>query len=171
MLLFSSCLTLVIALCPRPSHARDDGHWAERVGPQIAEWMGSLMQPDTVKSGSPYSCCGEADAYWADDVHVATGHNGEKFIIARITDTRDDAQLGNRQHEELGTEYVVPANKIVGFEQRLRGNPTGHTVIFLAAQLWVMEKRVKRDVICFVPTRWGSRATVSEQARGQRQTA
>ena len=155
VLLFLCCLTLVIALCPRPSHARDDGHWAERVGPQIAERMGSLMQPDTVKSGSPYSCCGEADAYWADDVHVATGHNGEKFIIARITDTRDDAQLGNRQHEELGTEYVVPANKIVGFEQRLRGNPTGHTVIFLAAPLWVMEKRVKRDVICFVPDEMG----------------
>jgi len=120
VLLFSSCLTLVIALCPRPSHARDDGHWAERVGPQIAEWMGSLMQPDTVKSGSPYSCCGEADAYWADDIHVATGHNGEKFIIARITDNRDDAQLGNRQHEEVGTEYIVPPNKIVGFEQWLR---------------------------------------------------
>ena len=132
----------VIALCPRPSHARDDGHWAERVGPEVAEWMGSLMQPDTVKDGAGYSCCGEAD-----DVHVATGHNGEKFIIARITDTRDDAKLAGRQHEEVGTEYVIPQNKIVGFEQRLRGNPTGHTVIFLAAQLWVMEKRVKSDVI------------------------
>ena len=110
------------------------------------------MQPDTVKSGSPYSCCGEADAYWADDVHVATGHNGEKFIMARITDTRDDAKLGNRPHEEVGTEYVVPPNKIVGFEQRLRGNPTGHTVIFLAAPLWT---GIKRDVICFVPDEMG----------------
>jgi hypothetical protein len=32
-------------------------------------------------------------------VHVATGHTGEKFIIAGITDSRDDAQLGNRQHD------------------------------------------------------------------------
>jgi hypothetical protein len=97
------------------------------VGKEVAEWMGSLLQPDTVKNGNGYSCCGEADAYWADDVHVATGYNGEKFIIARITDTRDDATLGNRQHEEVGTEYVIPSNKIVGFEQRRRGNPTGRT--------------------------------------------
>jgi hypothetical protein len=113
------------------------------------------MQPDTVKNGNGYSCCGEADAYWADDVHVATGYNGEKFIIARITDTRDDATLGNRQHEEVGTEYVIPSNKIVGFEQRLRGYPTGHTVIFLAAPVLIMDRRLKRDVICFVPDEMG----------------
>ena len=138
VLLFSFCSILVMALWLRSSYARDDGHWPERVGPQIAEWMGSLMQPDAVKNGSGYSCCGEADAYWADDVHVATGLNGEKFIIARITDTRDDAQLAGRQHEEVGTEYVIPPNKIVGFEQRLRRNPTGHTVIFLAARVRIM---------------------------------
>jgi hypothetical protein len=103
-----------------------------------------------------YSCCGEADAYWADDVHVATGHNGEKFILARITDTRDDASLAGRQHEEVGTEYVIPPNKIVGFEQRLRGNPTGHTVIFLAAPIHdIMGRTLKRDVICFVPDQTG----------------
>jgi hypothetical protein len=155
LLLFSFCVALVMTLCVRGSYARDDGHWAERVGPQIAEWMGSLMQPDTVKNGSGYSCCGEADAYWADDVHVATGHNGEKFIIARITDTRDDANLGGRPHEEMGTQYVIPLNKIVGFEQRLRGNPTGHTVIFLAAPGRVMGRTLKREVICFVPNDMG----------------
>ncbi len=61
--------------------------------------MGSLMQPDTVRNGYGQSCCGQADAYWADDVHVATGHNGEKYTIARITDTRDDGNLAGRQHE------------------------------------------------------------------------
>jgi len=95
---------LAMTLCVSAGYARDDGHWAERVGPEVAEWMGSLMQPDTVKNGNGYSCCGEADAYWADDVHVATGHNGEKFIVARITDTRDDAQLAGRQHEEDGRD-------------------------------------------------------------------
>jgi hypothetical protein len=70
---------------------------------------------------------------------------------ARITDTRDDASLGGRPHEKLGTEYVIPPNKIVGFEQRLRGNPTGHTVIFLAAPGRAMGRMLKRDVICFVP--------------------
>jgi hypothetical protein len=106
--LFSFCFVLLMTLRVPGSYARDDGHWAERVGPQITEWMGGLMQPDTVKNGIGRSCCGEADAYWADDVHVASGHNGEKFIIVRITDTRDDAELAGRQHEELGTEYVIP---------------------------------------------------------------
>jgi len=153
--LFLWCAALVMTLCARSSYARDDGHWAERVGPQIAEWMASLLQPDTVKNGGGYSCCGEADAYWADDVHVATGHNGEKFTIARITDTRDDASLAGRPHEKLGTEYVIPPNKIVGFEQRLRGNPTGHAVIFLAAPGRIMGRTPKRDVICFVPDDMG----------------
>jgi hypothetical protein len=148
--LFSFTLAVVTALCVRGSYARDDGHWAERVGPEVAEWMGSLMQPDTVKDGAGYSCCGEAD-----DVHVATGHNGEKFIIARITDTRDDAKLAGRQHEEVGTEYVIPQNKIVGFEQRLRGNPTGRAIIFLAGPMRVGENTIKRPVICFVPNDMG----------------
>jgi hypothetical protein len=86
--LFLCCAALVMTLCARSSFARDDGHWVERVGPQIAEWMASLRQPDTVKNGAGYSCCGEADAYWADDVHVATGHNGEKFTRADYRYTR-----------------------------------------------------------------------------------
>jgi hypothetical protein len=154
-MLFWFCLAVFMALGVRGSYARDDGHWAERVGKDIAEWMASLMQPDTVKDGAGYSCCGEADAYWADDVHVATGHNGEKFIIARITDTRDDDELAYREHEDVGTEYIIPPNKIVGFEQRLRGNPTGHTIIFLAAPIRFMDRKLKRDVICFVPDEMG----------------
>jgi len=86
---------------------------------------------------------------------ASDGRNGEKFIIARITDTRDDATLANRQHEEVGTEYVIPPNKIVGFEQRLRGNPTGHTIIFLAGPITLMDRTLKREVICFVPDEMG----------------
>jgi hypothetical protein len=62
VLLFSSCVALVTTLCGRATYARDDGHWAERVGPEVAHWMGSLMQPDTVTNGNGISCCGEADA-------------------------------------------------------------------------------------------------------------
>ena len=53
LFLLSFCLALAVALYPRQGHARDDGHWAERVGPDVAEWMGSLMQPDTVKKRQP----------------------------------------------------------------------------------------------------------------------
>ena len=41
--------------------ARDFGQW-EATDPQIREWYQALMQPDN----PAVSCCGEADAYWAD---------------------------------------------------------------------------------------------------------
>ena len=137
------------------AQARDDGHWEERVGVEIAKWMGALVQPDTMWKNGDHMvgtpCCGEADAYWADDVHVYTSHDGDKFVAARITDTRDDKALANRAHEEVGTEYIIPPNKVVGFEQSERGNPTGHAVIFLGTATAVGKRAGARPVLCFVP--------------------
>jgi len=48
--------------------ARDMGQW-ETVDPQIRQWYQALMQPDVPNA----SCCGEADAYWADEIHVRDG--------------------------------------------------------------------------------------------------
>ncbi len=44
------------------------------------------------------SCCGEADAYWADAFEATS--NGD--YIAIITDPRDDEPLG-RIHRDIGT--------------------------------------------------------------------
>ena len=49
-------------------NARDLGQWGA-VNPAIREWYQALMQPDVPNA----SCCGEADAYWADEVHVRDG--------------------------------------------------------------------------------------------------
>ena len=49
-------------------NARDLGQW-EAVNPEIRQWYQALMQPDVPSA----SCCGDADAYWADDVHVRDG--------------------------------------------------------------------------------------------------
>ena len=43
------------------ANARDLGQW-ELVNPEVREWYQALMQPDNPAA----SCCGEADAYWAD---------------------------------------------------------------------------------------------------------
>ena len=75
------------------------------------------MQPDYPLA----PCCGEADSYWADGVEVKDGE-----VIAIITDTRPDLPLG-RPHVPVGTRIVVPPNKL----KWDRGNPTGHTIIFL----------------------------------------
>jgi hypothetical protein len=66
-------------------------------------------------------CCGEADAYWADDVHV---RNGKTFVT--ITDDRDDGPL-KRPHIPNGTKIEVPDIKL----KWDRGNPTGHGVLFM----------------------------------------
>jgi hypothetical protein len=108
--------------------ARDVGQW-EGSNPLIQHWYKSLMQPDNPSM----SCCGESDSYWADQIEFK---NGKVFAV--ITDTRPDGPL-NRMHVPPGTRVEVPPNKLKFY----RGNPTGHTVIFLGAGL---------SVLCFVQT-------------------
>jgi hypothetical protein len=97
--------------------ARDLGQW-EGTDPAIREWYQALMQPDIPAA----SCCGEADAYWADSYEV----DGDKYV-AIITDPRPDEPL-RRKHLEIGTKIVVPNYKLK-FDQ---SNPTGHGIIFLS---------------------------------------
>jgi len=109
-----------------PAFARDNGQW-ENSDPVISGWFRGLMQPDNPQG----SCCGEADAYWADGVEIKDGQ-----VIAIITDSRPDEPLG-RRHVPVGTRIVVPPRKM----KWDRGNPTGHIVIFMSYD---------RDVYCYV---------------------
>lgn len=123
-----SCMAIGVCLtmCTQRSYARDLGQW-ENADPAIAEWYRSLMQPDNPQ----VSCCGPADAYWADG---SESKDGKFFAI--ITDDRPDDPLG-RPHIDVGTRIEVPPNKLK-FD---RGNPTGHTIIFIG---------VNGMVYCFV---------------------
>ena len=96
--------------------ARDLGQWSGS-DPEISSWYKGLRQPDN----PALSCCGEADAYWADKFEVIDGK-----VYATITDDRDDAPLG-RRHIPNGTRFEIPVNKIMNNG----GNPTGHVVIFI----------------------------------------
>ena len=96
--------------------------------PQTGQWFSGLMRPD-----DPHlSCCGVADAYWADSYEG----KGDQYV-AIITDTRDDIPLG-RRHIENGKRFTVPNTKI----KWDRGNPTGHGVIFIG---------YGDEVLCYVP--------------------
>lgn len=94
------------------AHAHDPDHH------EFSAWYNELMQPDAPRS----SCCGEADAYWADEIHFRDGKT-----YATITDDRDDAPRG-RPHIPNGTEIEIPDNKL----KWDRANPTGHGVIFVS---------------------------------------
>jgi hypothetical protein len=96
--------------------ARDLGQW-ENTDPAVHEWYQNLMRPD-----GPGICCTEADAYFADVVHVRDGKT-----YATITDDRPDEPLG-RPHIANGTEFEVPDSKL----KWDRGNPTGHNILFVS---------------------------------------
>ena len=53
-------LGVVAALVIGSAGAHDPDHHEQ------AEWYQSLMQPDVLNA----SCCGEADAYWVDEIYV-----------------------------------------------------------------------------------------------------
>jgi hypothetical protein len=134
-------LLCVLPTVCSPALARDDGQWEATDG-QIRAWYRELMQPDNPR----VSCCGEADAYYADSYQsadctlVADEENPfpqkEACYLAIITDTRDDAPLG-RPHIPAGTKVKVPNVKL----KYDRGNPTGHGVIFVNTTL---------DVLCYI---------------------
>lgn len=113
---------IFVAASFAPSHAHDADHWGN-TDPAVREWYRDLRQPDNPTA----SCCGIADAYWADEVHV---RNGKTY--ATITDDRPDAPLG-RPHVENGTVIEIPNHKLK-FD---RGNPTGHGVVFLSREGFV----------------------------------
>jgi hypothetical protein len=101
------------------AHSRDGGQW-EATDADVRQWYRELMQPENPS----VSCCGEADAYYADSFVVEKG-----ITIAIITDTRDDGPLG-RPHIEPGTRIAVADSKL----KYDAGNPTGHGVIFVQHQ-------------------------------------
>jgi hypothetical protein len=115
----------VLSICKAP--ARDLGQW-DAVDPAQRQWFNELKQPDY-----PFlSCCGEADAYWADSYEV----EGNQYV-AIITDARDDIKL-RRAHIEAGTRLAVPNSKIKWDS----GNPTGHGIIFIG---------YLSQVLCYLP--------------------
>lgn len=104
------------------THARDLGQW-DKTDPDLRDWYQGLMQPDNPNA----SCCGEADAYWADDIHVRDGKT-----YATVTDDRDDAPR-QRPHVDVGSEFEIPNHKL----KWDRSNPTGHGVLFISRSGYV----------------------------------
>lgn len=107
---------LLLGLVLHVARARDLGQW-ENSDPAIREWFKTLMRPDM----PTMPCCGEADGYYADEVHVRGGKT-----FATITDDRPDGPLG-RPHIDIGTEIEIPDSKL----KWDRSNPTGHAIVFL----------------------------------------
>jgi hypothetical protein len=100
---------VLLAILSTSFLARDSGQWANSP-PHIQLWFQGLMQPDNPRM----SCCGEADAFEADNFEV----EGDQYV-AIITDGK--GVIPN------GTRIRVPNQKMKWDE----GNPTGHGIIFI----------------------------------------
>lgn len=110
---------LLALLLAAPVQARDTGHWDEvESNAAVHDWYKHLERPDAPGA----ICCTEADAYYADEVHVKDGKT-----FATITDDRPDGPLG-RPHIASGTVFEVPPEKL----KWDKGNPTGHNVLFIS---------------------------------------
>jgi hypothetical protein len=87
-------LAVVALLASTAINARDVGQFDDPANAYLKRWYQDLKQPDN----PAVSCCGEADAYWADAFEATS--DGQ--YIAIITDPRDDEPLG-RRHRDIGT--------------------------------------------------------------------
>lgn len=134
LVVMSPMLVMLAALTAALAH--DDGQW-DNADPVVVEWYQHLMQPDHPES----SCCGEADAYWCDEIHVKAVSDTDRRVTAlrtfcTITDDRPD-EPRHRPHIDVGTEIEIPDFKL----KWDRGNPTGHSIVFLS---------YSHHVFCFV---------------------
>jgi hypothetical protein len=117
--MFRISIIIALTLLTAPAAARDNGQWEDQPA-FLRQWFQKLMQPD-----NPYqSCCGEADAFEADNFEV----NGDQYV-AIITNGKGVIPEGTR--------IPVPNQKIKWDD----GNPTGHGIIFIG---------VNGQVFCYV---------------------
>ncbi len=111
ILICTAILIAVLVAAAVKGFAHDHDH------PELDQWYAGLMQPDNPTA----SCCGVADAYWCDDYYAKDGK-----AYCRIT---DDRPVPGRPPIPVGTEVEIPDRKL----KWDRGNPTGHSVVFLSS--------------------------------------
>ena len=118
-------VTFALVLVMMPVLARDLGQWKKQ-DPAIGAWFKRQMQPDNPQ----VSCCGEADAYDANDFEM----KGNQYF-AVVTDTRDDSPL-MRPHIPAGTRIYIPPHKMKRTNDD--PNPTGNGLVFIGprGQVW-----------------------------------
>lgn len=114
VLWFIAAIIAMFVLPIKAAFSRDLGQWQDS---PVKEWYQSLMQPDNPNT----SCCGEADAYWCDDISVKDGKT-----FCAIT---DDRHIERRPDLPMGMKIEIPNWKLK-FD---KGNPTGHAVVFLSS--------------------------------------
>jgi hypothetical protein len=128
----------ILCLTGTFAHAK---HYIANADPEIAEWYKQLkLKFDTSFGPRTQSCCGAADAYWCDQLGTEAVGNGDTVSTCFIT---DDREVPGRTPIPMGTKIYIPNDKFNTNAQELGGNPTGHSIVFIASD--------GVNVYCFVP--------------------
>lgn len=104
------------ALLSKMSFAKNYDEEEAKQNAAVHEWYGN------VKSNSNSSCCGDADAYWADKIEAPPGVD---YFFVTITDDR----VIKGRADWNGLKFMVPSAII---DRKKQGNPTGHNIFFVA---------------------------------------
>ena len=112
------------------AHGAEPRRWMTT--PEISAWYRDLMQPDAPM----VSCCGEADAFEADDFEAEGDH-----YVAIITNGKGIIPEGLR--------ISIPNAKI----KWDAGNPTGHGILFVSTSASVDPETGQsfHSIYCYVP--------------------
>lgn len=117
---------------------RNSSQWAQAT-PERQQFFKNAMRPDLVsKDGGPPKspCCGEADAYEADEFDTA---NGNLYAILTCNDPDNCNQIPNCDDETItcrppiprGTRIKIRPDAILPPRQPI--NLTGHGWVFISA--------------------------------------
>jgi len=124
-------LLFLLSSCQVPAYARPADKWAQ-ASPERQEFFKKAMRPDLVsKEGKLESpCCGEADAYEADDFETEEGN-----LYAILTCSEEDEngvcpEVQGRTYRAPGTRILIPPEKIL--PPHTPTNRTGHGWVFMS---------------------------------------
>ena len=96
-------------------------------GPRLQlcqDWIATVKQPDT-----RISCCGDGDAFMADDFQV--GPHGEYYAVITGDYPKEQSTYPDTPKPiTRGSKILIPPNKL-NRAQEDGGNPSGHGVVFI----------------------------------------
>jgi hypothetical protein len=130
------CAVLILLMGLGNSHARPSEKWAQ-ASPERQEFFKKAMRPDYLPS--QYPCCGESDAYEADDFE--TDPDGNLYAILTCNDEATCQPPDADKAIALGTRILIKPEKLLPPPPTEPANLTGHGIVFVTAD--------GRNVFCF----------------------
>jgi hypothetical protein len=134
MLLAVALAAWLLAVGIFPSHGRPLEKWAQAT-PERQQFFQRAMRPDLRSADGTMAspCCGEADAYEADEFDT---EDGKLYAVLTCNDPANCAPVEDKTLLPVGTRILIPPEKILPPHQP--DNRTGHGWVFLASNsVWV----------------------------------